>query len=61
MEQVALSQVRSAEEAGAVGGREEKRKFAVETLARLLELVILRHRLLESASETAHLARLGHR
>lgn len=55
VEQVGLSQVRSAEEADKIGGR-EKQKFAVETLARLLELITLRHRLLESASETAHLA-----
>lgn len=55
VEQVGLSQVRSAEEGDKIGGR-EKQKFAVETLARLLELITLRHRLLESASETAHLA-----
>lgn len=60
VEQVGLSQTRSAEEADVIGGR-EKRKFAVETFAKLLELVTLRHRLLESASETAHLAQLGQR
>lgn len=31
---------------------------AVETLSMLLELMSIRHRLLESASETAHLAQL---
>lgn len=56
VEQVALSQARSAEEADATGAR-EKHKFVVEALAKLLELVTVRHRLLESASETAHLAR----
>ncbi|XP_070834690.1 uncharacterized protein [Chaetodon trifascialis] len=36
----------------------EKQLYAVETFSRLLELVTVRHRLLESASETAHLAQL---
>lgn len=57
VEQVGLSQTRSAEERDMASGW-EKHKFAVETFAKLLELVTLRHRLLESASETAHLAQL---
>lgn len=60
VEQVGLSLARSAEEGDATGGR-EKQKSAVETFAKLLELVTLRHRLLESASETAHLAQLRQR
>lgn len=56
LEEAGLSLARSAEEADVIGGREEKQECAVETLAKLLELVTLRHRLLESASETAHLA-----
>lgn len=36
----------------------EKQSYAVETFSKLLELVTIRHRLLESASETAHLAQL---
>lgn len=60
MEQVGLLQARSAEEADGTGGR-EKQRFSVDTFAKLLELVTLRHRLLESASETAHLAQLGQR
>lgn len=60
VEQVGLSQARSAEEGDATGGG-KKQKIAVETFAKLLELVTLRHRLLESASETAHLAQLRER
>lgn len=60
VEQVGLSLARSAEEGDATGGG-EKQRIAVETFAKLLELVTLRHRLLESASETAHLAQLRER
>lgn len=49
---------RSAEEKDEKQGR-EKHSSAVETFSKLLELVTIRHRLLESASETAHLAQLG--
>ncbi|XP_074547863.1 uncharacterized protein LOC141806315 isoform X3 [Halichoeres trimaculatus] len=52
-----LSLVRSAEEREMMQGR-EKQVYAVDTFSRLLELVTIRHRLLESASETAHLAQL---
>ncbi|XP_060918900.1 coiled-coil domain-containing protein 162 [Labrus mixtus] len=37
---------------------QEKQAYAVETFSKLLELVTIRHRLLESASETANLAQL---
>ncbi|XP_034531399.1 coiled-coil domain-containing protein 162 [Notolabrus celidotus] len=52
-----LSLVRSAEEEEMIQGR-EKQAYTVETFSKLLELVTVRHRLLESASETAHLAHL---
>ncbi|XP_054470263.1 uncharacterized protein LOC129103702, partial [Anoplopoma fimbria] len=54
---VGLSLVSSAEEKDMMLGR-EKQLYAVETFSKLLELVTIRHRLLESASETAHLAQL---
>ncbi|XP_073339210.1 uncharacterized protein [Pagrus major] len=54
---VGLSLVRPAEETDMMQGR-EKQLYAVETFSKLLELVTIRHRLLESASETAHLAQL---
>uniref|UniRef100_UPI0037E99645 uncharacterized protein n=1 Tax=Semicossyphus pulcher TaxID=241346 RepID=UPI0037E99645 len=57
VQNVGLSLVRSAEERDLMQGR-EKQTYAVETFSRLLELVTVRHRLLESASETAHLAQL---
>lgn len=57
VEQVGLALVRSAEEKHTKKG-EEKQFHAVETFSRLLELITIRHRLLESASETAHLAQL---
>ncbi|KAF7657996.1 hypothetical protein LDENG_00019480 [Lucifuga dentata] len=57
VEEVGLALVRSAEETDVKKGK-EKQSHAVETFSRLLELVTLRHRLLESASETAHLAQL---
>lgn len=37
----------------------EKQFFAVETFSKLLELVTIHHRLMESAAETAHLAQLS--
>ncbi|XP_034419431.1 uncharacterized protein si:ch73-242m19.1 [Cyclopterus lumpus] len=55
VQKVGLSLVRSAEEKDATG---DKRTLAAETFSKLLELVTVRHRLLESASETAHLAEL---
>lgn len=58
VQDVGLSLVRSAEEQDMRQGR-EKQLHAVETLSKLLELVTVRHRLLESASETAHLAQLS--
>ncbi len=57
VQNVGLSLVRSAEEKDVTHGR-EKQLYAVETFSKLLELVTIRHRLLESASETAHLAQL---
>lgn len=57
VQKVGLSIVRSAEERDMIQGR-EKQLYAVETFTRLLELVTIRHRLLESASETAQLAQL---
>ncbi|XP_051252376.1 uncharacterized protein si:ch73-242m19.1 isoform X2 [Dicentrarchus labrax] len=57
VQKVGLSLVRSAEEEDVTQGR-GKQLFAVETFSKLLELVTIRHRLLESASETAHLAQL---
>ncbi|CAJ1073323.1 uncharacterized protein si:ch73-242m19.1 isoform X2 [Xyrichtys novacula] len=52
-----LSLVRSAEEKEMMQGR-EKQHNAVETFSKLLELVTIRHRLLEAAAETAHLTQL---
>ncbi|KAM7403482.1 hypothetical protein PAMA_004100 [Pampus argenteus] len=57
VQNVGISLVRSAEEKNVKQGR-EKQSDAVETFSKLLELVTIRHRLLESASETAHLAQL---
>ncbi|XP_023276766.1 uncharacterized protein LOC111665883 [Seriola lalandi dorsalis] len=57
VQKVGLSLVKSAEERDMKQGR-EKQSYAVETFSKLLELVTIRHRLLESASETAHLAQL---
>ncbi|XP_074517834.1 coiled-coil domain-containing protein 162-like [Sebastes fasciatus] len=57
VQKVGLSLVRSAEMKDMTQGR-EKQLYAVETFSKLLELVTIRHRLLESASETAHLAQL---
>ncbi|XP_036928246.1 uncharacterized protein si:ch73-242m19.1 isoform X2 [Acanthopagrus latus] len=57
VQNVGLSLVRSAEETDMMQGR-EKQLYAVETFSKLLELVTIRHRLLEAASETAHLAQL---
>ncbi|XP_030575513.1 coiled-coil domain-containing protein 162 [Archocentrus centrarchus] len=55
VQKVGLSLVKSAEESD-VMQEQEKQLYAMETLSKLLELVTVRHRLLESASETAHLA-----
>nr|XP_019953455.1 PREDICTED: transmembrane protein FLJ37396 [Paralichthys olivaceus] len=57
VQNVGLSLVKSAEEKHVMQGR-EKQLYAVETFSKLLELVTVRHRLLESASETEHLAQL---
>ncbi|XP_064783703.1 uncharacterized protein LOC135507886 [Oncorhynchus masou masou] len=54
---VGVSLIRSAEEQDMKQGK-EKQLFAVEIFAKLLELVTIRHRLMESAAETAHLAQL---
>ncbi|KAK6307562.1 hypothetical protein J4Q44_G00227100 [Coregonus suidteri] len=54
---VGVSLIRSAEEHGMKQGK-EKQFFAVETFSKLLEIVTIRHRLMESAAETAHLAQL---
>ncbi|XP_047197601.1 coiled-coil domain-containing protein 162 isoform X2 [Hippoglossus stenolepis] len=58
VQNVGLSLVKSAEEKDTMQGEREKQSYAVETFSKLLELVTVRHRLLESASETAHLAQL---
>ncbi|XP_044023592.1 uncharacterized protein si:ch73-242m19.1 isoform X2 [Siniperca chuatsi] len=57
VQKVGLSLVRSAEEKDMAQGR-ERQLYTVETFSKLLELVTIRHRLLESAAETAHLAQL---
>ncbi|CAK6966026.1 uncharacterized protein si:ch73-242m19.1 [Scomber scombrus] len=57
VQKVGLSLVRCAEEKDMKQGK-EKQSYAVETFSKLLELITIRHRLLESASETAHLAQL---
>ncbi|KAM9433885.1 uncharacterized protein ACWYII_017323 isoform 1-T1 [Salvelinus alpinus] len=54
---VGVSLIRSAEEQDMKQGK-EKQLFAVETFSKLLELVTIRHRLMETAAETAHLAQL---
>ncbi|KAL0969797.1 hypothetical protein UPYG_G00232430 [Umbra pygmaea] len=54
---VGMSLVRSAEEQDMKQGK-DKQLFAVETFSKLLELVTIRHRLIESAAETAHLAQI---
>lgn len=55
VQKVGFSLIRSAEEKDMKQGK-EKQLYAVETFSNLLELITIRHRLLESASETAHLA-----
>lgn len=57
VQKVGMLLIRSAEETQMMQGR-ERQSYAVETFTKLLELVTIRHRLLESASETAHLAQL---
>lgn len=57
VQRVGMLFIRSAEETETMQGR-ERQLHAVETFTKLLELVTIRHRLLESASETAHLAQL---
>lgn len=57
VQKVGLTLVRSAEEKDMTQGG-EKQSNALETFSKLLELVTIRHRLLESAAETAHLAQL---
>ncbi|XP_036448688.1 coiled-coil domain-containing protein 162 [Colossoma macropomum] len=55
--EVGYSVLRSVEERERKQGR-ERQIFAVETFSKLLELVTLRHRIVESASETEHLSQL---
>ncbi|XP_050923208.1 uncharacterized protein LOC108888382 [Lates calcarifer] len=57
VQKVGLSLVNFTEEKDMKQGR-KKQSYAVETFSKLLELVTIRHRLLESASETAHLTQL---
>ncbi|XP_025756859.1 uncharacterized protein si:ch73-242m19.1 isoform X3 [Oreochromis niloticus] len=57
VQKLGLSLVKAAEERDMKQGP-DKQLCAVETLSMLLELMSIRHRLLESASETAHLAQL---
>lgn len=57
VQKLGLSLVKAAEERDMKQGP-DKHPCAVETLSVLLELMSIRHRLLESASETAHLAQL---
>lgn len=56
VQEVGLSLVKSAEDTDMKKGQ-EKQLYAVETFSKLLELVTIRHRLLEAAAETAHLAK----
>ncbi|XP_017555415.2 uncharacterized protein si:ch73-242m19.1 isoform X3 [Pygocentrus nattereri] len=55
--EVSYSVLRSAEEHERKQGR-ERQIFTVEIFSKLLELVTLRHRIVESASETEHLSQL---
>ncbi|KAK1793312.1 hypothetical protein P4O66_011709, partial [Electrophorus voltai] len=55
--ELALSVLRSADEQVRKQGR-ERQLFAMEMLSRILELVTLRHRIVESAFETEHLSQL---
>lgn len=57
VQKVGMSFIRSAEKTETMQGRETQ-SYVVETFTKLLELVTIRHRVLESASETAHLAQL---
>ncbi|XP_005736840.1 uncharacterized protein ccdc162p [Pundamilia nyererei] len=58
VQKLGLSLVKAAEERDMKQGPDKLIDCAVETLSMLLELMSIRHRLLESASETAHLAQL---
>lgn len=58
VQKLGLSLVKAAEERDMKQGPDKLTDCAVETLSMLLELMSIRHRLLESASETAHLAQL---
>ncbi|XP_072545413.1 uncharacterized protein [Salminus brasiliensis] len=55
--EIGLSVLTSAEEQERKQGR-ERQILAVETFSKLLELVTLRHRIIESATETEHLSQL---
>ncbi|XP_028251836.1 uncharacterized protein LOC114427829 [Parambassis ranga] len=57
VQEVGLFLVTSAEDTDMKKGPETQ-LYAVETFSKLLELVTIRHRLLEAAAETAHLAHL---
>ncbi|XP_067312201.1 uncharacterized protein si:ch73-242m19.1 [Pseudorasbora parva] len=55
--ELGLSVVRSAEEQEKKSGK-DRQLFMLKTFCTLLELITLRHRIIESASETEHLAQL---
>ncbi|XP_030051526.1 uncharacterized protein LOC115465264 [Microcaecilia unicolor] len=57
LKELALSTVASAAEEGEIWGR-EKQALVLDTFSRLLEIITLRHRLVEAALESALLARL---
>ncbi|MBN3319340.1 CF183 protein, partial [Atractosteus spatula] len=54
---IGFSVIQTAQEEEKKQGK-ERQEFVVETFCRLLELVTIRHRLMESASETAQLSQL---
>ncbi len=56
--ELGLSVVRSAEEQERKQG-EDRQLFMLKTFCTLLELVTLRHRIIESAAETQHLSQLS--
>lgn len=55
MRNVGLAVLRSAEEKE-IRSEKDRQLLAVETFSKLLELVTIRHRLLEAAVESEHLA-----
>lgn len=56
VQNVGLSLVQSEVDNKNLNQERERQSFTIDTFSKLQELVIIRHRLLESASETEHLA-----